>query len=131
MTAVEGAPATRQEVNLLRAALLALVAFVVLKFLVLLADVDWDLARSPFVPLVLVLGFTLLLWRKVGRRRWAAAVALLLFVGFAVLVVAALARDGLERQSWTDYPFAYGGFAAAALGGLAAFRLLRRPMTTS
>ena len=126
MTAVEGATPRRRDVNVLRAALLALVAFVLLKFLVLLAEADWDLARSPFVPLVLITAFAALAWRTVGRRRWAAVVSLILFVIFTIVVAAALVRNGLERQSWADYPYAYGGLVAAAVGGFAGIRLLRQ-----
>ena len=112
---------------LVRAALVALVAFVVLKYLVLLADEDWDIARSPFVPLLVVTVLAVLLIRAVGRKRWAAPVAVLLFVLYVVVVLSALARDGLARQSWADYPFAYGGLLAALLGGVGAWRLWRSP----
>lgn len=127
MAAAETPTPAHREATLLRGALLTLLAFVLLKFLVLLADVDWDITRSPFVPLVLVTVFVALLWRSAGRRRWAAIVGLVLFAAFGVIVVAALARDGLARQSWADYPFAYGGLIAAAVGGFAAWRLSRQP----
>lgn len=131
MTVGEISTSAHRNTTLLRGALVALVAFVVLKFLVLLADVDWDIARSPFVPLVLVIAFAALLWRSAGRRKWAAIVALVLFAAFAVIVVSALVRDGLARQSWADYPFAYGGLTASAVGGLAAWRLARDPRQSS
>lgn len=113
------------DLSLVRGAMLALVAFVVLKYLVLLSEVDWDIARSPIVPLVVVTVLAALLIRTVGRMRWAAPVALGLFALFVVVVVSALVRDGLARQSWADYPFAYGGLLAALLGGLGAWRLWR------
>ena len=78
-----------RDVTLLRTALLALVAFVVLKFVVLLSEEEWDIARSPVVPLVLAIGFAAALWRSVGRRRWAAAAALVLFAAFGVIIVIA------------------------------------------
>lgn len=121
----EPSSARASDLSLVRGSLLALVAFVVLKYLVLLSEVDWDVARSPFVPLVVVTVLAALLIRTVGRRRWVAPVALGLFGIFVVVVVSALVRDGLARQSWADYPFAYGGLAAALLGGLGAWRLWR------
>lgn len=120
-------PRRASDLSLVRAALLALVAVVVLKYVVLLSEQDWDLARSPFVPLLVVTVLAALLVRIVGRARWAALVALGLFALFVVVVVSALARDGLARQSWADYPFAYGGLLAALVGGLGAWRLWRSP----
>lgn len=110
---------------LVRGALMALVAFVLLKYLVLLADEDWALARSPFVPLVGVITMAAVLLPAVGRKTWASLAALAVFTLFAAVVVSALVRDGLDRQSWADYPFAYGGLLAAFVGGLGAWRLWR------
>lgn len=105
-----------------------LVALVVLKFVVLLADNDWDPAKAPWALLVLVIvpavGIAVLLGR---RPRAGALVAGLLLLLFAATIVAALARDGLARQAWADYPFAYGGLVASVVGIVCAVRLWRAP----
>lgn len=116
----------------LRGCVLGLAGLVVLKFLVLLAEEDWDLARSPFMLLVVVaLPVSLIVWLARRRPRAAAAVALPLLVLFLGSVVSALVRDGLLRQAWADYPFAYGGILLAGWGGVAAVRMLRAADTGS
>lgn len=104
-------------VRIIKACVWALGALVVLKFLVLLSDNDWDPSKAPWALLVLVavpvIGLTLLLDK---RPRAGALLAGLLLAVFGATVVAALLRDGLARQAWADYPFAYGGLVAAAIG---------------
>lgn len=113
-------------IRTVRACVLAIFGLVVLKFVVLLADVDWDLARSPFVPLVVALVAVVAVVRLSGRSPRAAAGLLLpVLLLFIALVLSALVRDGLARQSWADYPFAYGGLVLAVLGAVAAVRVLR------
>lgn len=110
----------------LRVCVLGIFALVVLKFVVLLADVDWDLMRSPFVPLVVAVLAVVAVLRLSGRSpRGTAGLLLPLLLAFIGLVVAALLRDGLARQSWADYPFAYGGLVLAVVGVVAAVRVLR------
>lgn len=111
----------------LRACMLGLAGLVVLKFLVILADQDWDFARAPFGPLVLVgVSVALVVALSTRRPRAAAGVALPLLVLFLAVVGSALARDGLARESWADYPFVYGGAVLAVIGAVEALRILRR-----
>lgn len=118
-------PATAATV--LRGCVLGLVGLVVLKFVVLLSEYDWDLARSPYMLLAVVAVPVALVIALAGRApRAAAAVALPLLVVFGAIVAAALARDGLVRESWADYPYAYGGLALSVCGVVAALRMLRR-----
>ena len=115
-------------VRIIRACIWTLAALVLLKFLVLLAEYDWNPARAPWGLLVViavpVIGLTLLLSR---RARTGALLAALAMAVFAASVVAALARDGFARQAWADYPFAYGGLVAAAVGIVCAALLWRNP----
>lgn len=97
--------------------LAAMVVLVALKFVALLADYDWDPSKAPWALLVVVIVPAVLLGVLVKRRpRIAAPVIGVLLALFIVSVVAALLRDGFARQSWADYPFAYGGLVVAALG---------------
>lgn len=113
--------------QVLRGCVLGLAGLVVLKFLVLLADVDWDLGQSPFMLLVVVaVPVALIVALSFRRPRAAAGIALPLLLVFAVVVLLALVRDGLVRESWADFPFAYGGLALAVWGAVNAVRILRR-----
>lgn len=110
----------------LRACVAFLAALVVLKYVALLAQYDWDVSRSPFMLLVVVaipVGIILGLSRR--RPRAAAGVALPLLLLFAVAVVLAVVRDGLVRESWADYPSAYGGLVLAVWGAITAVQILR------
>jgi hypothetical protein len=106
----------------------AFIALVTLKFLVLLAEFDWNLARPPWGLLIVVVVPALALIYLIPRYpRAGAAVSAALLVLFIVFVVSALARDGLARQSWADYPLAYGGLLLAAVALYLAVRMLREP----
>jgi hypothetical protein len=113
-------------VAVLRITLLVLVALVTLKFTVLLAEVGWRLSQAP-LPLLIIVAVPGVALAVLARRRprIVAAVALPIMVVFVGVVVAALVRDGLMRESWVDYPFAYGGLIAALVGAAAAVALLR------
>jgi hypothetical protein len=119
---------SRDLAGIIGACVWALVALVVLKFVALLAQYDWDPGRAPWGLLVIIavpaLGLTLLL-RK--RARAGAAVVAVLMALFGATVIAALARDGLARQAWADYPFAYGGLVVAAVAIACAVKLWRTP----
>jgi hypothetical protein len=114
--------------NIIGACVWALVALVVLKFVALLAQYDWDPGRAPWGLLVIIavpaVALTFLL-RK--RARTGALVVAVLMALFGATVVAALARDGLARQAWADYPFAYGGLLVAAVAIACAVKLWRSP----
>lgn len=113
-------------VRVVQGCLLALVGLVWLKFLAILADSDWDVSQAPLPLLVVVTVPAIALVVLVSARpRVGAAVSGALLLVFAVFVVSALARDGLARESWADYPFAYGGLAIAAPGLYAVAQLLR------
>lgn len=103
----------------------ALLVLVLVKFVVILAAADWDLQKSPYGLLVVMLVPLLLLARLVDRRPRAGALltaaAMLLW---SATVVSALFRDGFAREAWADYPFAYGGLAIAVLAVSASLRLL-------
>lgn len=106
----------------------ALLALVVLKFLVLLAEFNWNVAQAPWGLLIVVAMPALLLISLLPRHTKAvAAVTAALLVLFIAFVVSALARDGLARESWADYPLAYGGLLLAAVGLYWAVRLLCEP----
>lgn len=112
--------------GVLRVSLLLLVALVALKFVALLAESGWRLSEAPVPLLVVVAVPGIALAVLVGRRpKVAAAVAAPIMLLFAVVVIAALARDGLARESWADYPFAYGGLVVAAAGLVSSVALLR------
>ena len=113
--------------TLLRVSLLVLVALVALKFLVLLAENGWRVSDAP-LPLLVVVAVPglALAWLVTRAPRPTAAIAALVMLAFIAVVVAALARDGLARESWADYPFAYGGLVVAVVGLAAAVGLLRR-----
>ncbi len=112
------------EQRVLRWCLGALVALVVLKFFVILADVDWDLERSPYGLVVVVVVPALLLAWLVGRRPRAAslliAAAMLLLI---LTIILALLRDGFAREAWADYPLTYGGIVIALIGIYSSVRL--------
>ncbi len=112
------------EQRVLRRCLGALVALVVLKFFVILADVDWELGMSPYGLVVVVVVPALLLAWLVDRRPRAAslliAVAMLLLI---LTIILALLRDGLAREAWADYPVTYGGMAIALIGIYSSARL--------
>ena len=104
------------------------IALVTLKFLVILIDYDWNLARPPWGLLIVVVVPALSLIFLIPRYpRAGAAVSAALMVLFIVFVVSALARDGLARQSWGDYPLAYGGLLLGAVVVYWAVRVLREP----
>ncbi len=104
----------------------ALIALVALKFLVLLAEYDWNVAQAPWGLLIVVVVPAVLLISLLSRYTKAvAAVTAALLVLFIAFVVLALARDGLARESWADYPLAYGGLILAAVGLYWAVHLLR------
>ncbi len=104
----------------------ALIALVALKFLVLLAEYDWNVAQAPWGLLIVVVVPAVLLISLLSRYTKAvAAVTAALLAVFIAFVVSALARDGLARESWADYPLAYGGLILAAVGLYWAVRLLR------
>ena len=110
----------------------AIIALVVLKFLVLLAESDWNAAQAPWGLLIVVVVPAFILLALLPRYpRAGAAVTAALLVLFMAFVVSALARDGLARESWADYPLAYGGLLVAAGGLFWAVRVVRdsRPRT--
>ena len=69
-----------------------------------------------------ILAFAIAKYPRAGAAVMAALMAL--FIG---VVVTALVRDGFVRQSWADYPLAYGGLVVAAVAVYWALRVLRVP----
>lgn len=117
---------SRTAIRAVRLSVLALAGLVGLKFLALLAEFDWQLSKAPWALLVLVAVPTgLIAWLSGRRPRAAAWVALPLLLLWCVAVVLAVVRDGAVRESWADYPSAYGGFLLAAWGAYSAVRVLR------
>ena len=103
-----------------------IVALVALKFLALLAEYDWDVAQAPWGLLIVVVVSAVLLVSVLARYPKAGAVVMAaLMVLFIAVVALAFARDGFARESWADYPLAYGGLILAAVGLYWAVRLLR------
>lgn len=116
----------RTAIRAVRLSVLALAALVVLKFVALLAEYDWQPEKAPWALLVLVaLPTGVITWLSRRRPRAAAAVAAPLLALWCAVVVLALVRDGVVRQSWADYPAAYGGLLLAAWGVTSAVRVLR------
>lgn len=102
------------EQRIIRWCLAAFVALVAAKFLVILADAGWDLAKSPYGLLVVIVVPAVLLALLVDRRpRAGALVVTVAMLVWIVTVVSALLRDGFTRGSAADYLFAYGGMAVA------------------
>lgn len=127
MSHVEATP-LRTAQRGLELCLAAMVALVALKFVALLAEYDWNASKAPWALLVVVVAPAVLLGVLVkGRPRIAAPVVGVLLALFIVSVVTALLRDGFARQSWADYPFAYGGLVVAAAGIYYAAVVLRTP----
>ena len=125
MSAVNGNQSEKAQRGL-RMCLALMVALVVLKFIALLGEYEWDPARAPWFLLILVVVPAVVLSWLLGRaRRVAAVIIAVAFLGFIASVIAALARDGLARQSWADYPFAYGGLIVAVVGVFFAITLVR------
>lgn len=99
-----------------------------LEYLVILADVGFDLTQSPWVLLVvLAVPFAVVL-RLLPRRPRASLVLMMLMSGLvlAVLVVSII-ENGFARQGWADYLYTYVGGPVAAVGMVAAaWELLAR-----
>jgi hypothetical protein len=103
-----------------------------LEYLVILADVGFDLTQSPWVLLVvLAVPFAVVL-RLLSRRPRAALVLMVLMSGLVLAVLGVnIIENGFARQGWVDYLYAYVGGPVAAVGVVAAARELlarrRRP----
>ncbi len=101
-----------------------LVALVALKFFVLLSELGatsapWGLLVVVVIPAA-ILAFVIAKYPRVGTAVTAALMAL-----FMAVVVSALVRDGVVRESWADYPLAYGGLVVAAVALYWALRMSR------
>jgi hypothetical protein len=114
----------KTEARPLQWCLAILVALVALKVFVLMfglgaSKAPWGLFVVIVVPAAM-LAFVNAKYPRVG----AAATAILMAL-FIAIVGSALLRDGFARESWADYPVAYGGLVLAAVAVFWALRILR------
>lgn len=105
----------------------ALVALGVLKYLVILAEEDFDVSRAPnfFVVLLvpIVIGLAMLP-RKVGI-----SIVGLMAAVFLAITVSAIVRLGFEQQNWSDALLVFLGVPISLAGVASAIGALRTPKT--
>lgn len=105
-----------REQRIIKWCLAVFVALVAFKFFVILADAGWDLGKSPYgLLVVVVVPAVLLAWLVDRRPRAGSLVVAAAMLVWIVTVLSALLRDGFTRGSLADYLFAYGGLAVAAV----------------
>jgi FtsH-binding integral membrane protein len=110
-------------VRVLRAVGLALIALGALKYLVLLAEEDFDFGRAPNFFIVLLLPIVIAV--ALVPRKLATIIMGIMSLVFLGITLSAIVRLGLSQQNWSDALLVFLGAPISLIGTWAALSVLR------
>ncbi len=110
-------------IRVVRAVGIALILLGILKYLVILAEEDFELARAPHFFLILLIPIAVGLF--LSRTKAGRVVLGIMFVLFVVIAVNAMIMRGFAQQNWSDALVVFVGGPLALLGVIMAARSFR------